>query len=147
VGALLAAPIVSGGRRLTRAGTVRYGLYLYGLAVVGFGTAPTFGIALLALMLVGGCFLAVISAVNTALQMIVADHVRGRVMGLRVMVFTGTTPIGALLQGFAADHLGPRLTVTTAGGLLVLAAALLSRGHGRLRLDRLDDPHDESPPA
>ena len=145
VGALLAAPIVSGGRRLTRAATVRYGLYLYGIAVAGFGLARTFVVALVALMLVGGCFLAVISAANTALQMIVADHVRGRVLGLRVMVFTGMTPIGALLQGVMADRLGPRVTVTAAGAMLVVAAAVLSRGRGRLRLARLDDPHDELP--
>ncbi|MGK5171592.1 MFS transporter [Geodermatophilus sp. CPCC 205761] len=147
VGAVLAAPLVSGGRSRTSAGTVRWGLLAYGVAVTGFGLAPTFPVALAALVVVGGAFLAIISAVNTSVQMIVADAVRGRVLALRIMVFTGATPLGALLQGWVADVAGPRPTVVAAGVLLVVAFAVLARLRGRLRLARLDDPRDEGPVA
>jgi len=147
VGAVLAAPITSGSRRLSRARTVRWGLVVYGVGIVGFGLAPWFGLALVSLGLVGGAFLAVISASNTALQVIVADHIRGRVLALRIMVFTGTTPIGALLQGWLADHVGPRPTVVGAGVLLLVVATVLGRLRGPVRMSRLDDPPDETPDA
>ncbi|MGY1820996.1 MFS transporter [Geodermatophilus sp. SYSU D00079] len=146
VGAVLAAPLISGGRRSTAAGTVRWGLLAYGLAVVAFGLAPTFPVALVALVVVGGAFLAVISAVNTSVQMMVDDAVRGRVLALRIMVFTGTTPVGALLQGWVADLVGPRPTVVGAGVLLLVAFAVLARWRGRLRLARLDDQREDRVP-
>jgi len=147
VGAVLAAPVVSGSRRLSRGRMVRWGLVLYGLGIVGFGLAPWFGLALVSLVLVGGAFLAVVSASNTALQIIVADRIRGRVLSLRIMVFTGTTAIGALLQGWLADHAGPRPTVVGAGVLLLVVATVLARLRGRVRMSRLDDPPDETPAA
>jgi MFS family permease len=146
-GAVLAAPVVSGSRRLSRAQTVRWGLLLYGLGIVGFGLAPSFGLALVSLVLVGGAFLAVLSASQTAVQIIVAERLRGRVLALRIMVFTGTTPIGALLQGWLADHVGPRPTVVGAGVLLLVVAVVLARFRGRLRMSRLDDLPDETPGA
>lgn len=145
VGAVVVAPVVSGWDSvLSRADVTRWSMLGYGLAVVAFATAPTYPVALVAMTLVGGAFLAVISTTNTAVQVIVADHVRGRVLGLRTVVFTGAYPLGALVQGAAADVFGPRVTVATAGGLLALAAAVLAMRPAWLR--RLDDPHDEHRP-
>jgi predicted MFS family arabinose efflux permease len=93
-------------------------------------------------VVVGGGFLVVISASNTSVQVIVADHMRGRVMALRIMAFTGAYPIGALLQGSISEVIGARLTVGAAGAILVVAGvALASRP---ALLGRLDDPHDEA---
>jgi predicted MFS family arabinose efflux permease len=90
---------------------------------------------------VGGSFLVVISVTNTAVQVIVADRMRGRVIALRIMAFTGAYPLGALAQAAISDVIGPRWTVAGAGALLVGAALFL---RARNRLDHLDDPHDES---
>ena len=144
VGAVLAAPVVSGSRRLSRAHIVGWGLVVYGLGIVGFGLAPWFWLAVVSLVLVGGAFLAVVSASNTALQVIVADRIRGRVLALRIMVFTGSTAVGALLQGWLADLAGPRPTVVGAGALLLVVAAVLARLRGSVRMSRLDDPPDQT---
>ena len=142
VGAVLAAPLVSGWDTvLTRSRLVRWTMPVYGGALIAFALAPAYVLGLLALVVVGGGFLAVISATNTAVQVIVADHMRGRVMALRIMAFTGAYPIGALLQGWLSDVIGPRPTVAGAGGILVAAAVFMASRPGLL--DGLDDPHDE----
>ena len=147
LGAVVAAPLVSGWDEVvTRAGVVRVALPVYGLAVVGFAVAPVYWVALLALVVVGAGFLAVISTTNTAVQVIVADHIRGRVMAFRIMAFTGAYPLGALAQGAVADAIGPRPTVAAAGLMLVAAAGYLVLLRPSL-LRRLDDPHDESLPG
>ncbi|MDY7102025.1 MAG: MFS transporter [Actinomycetota bacterium] len=146
VGAVMAAPIVSGWDGLfSRATIVRWSLLAYGGSVIAFALAPTYLVGLLALIVAGGGFLAVISTTNTAVQVIVADHIRGRVMAFRIMAFTGAYPLGALVQGWLADQIGARATVGGAGAILLGAAvALASRP---ALLGRLDDAHDESPGA
>ena len=142
LGAVLAAPLVSGWDAvLTRSALVRWAMLAYSGALIAFALAPVYIVGLLALIVVGGGFLAVISSTNTSVQVIVADHMRGRVMALRIMAFTGAYPLGALLQGSVSDVIGPRATVAGAGALL-LAAAIWLALHPAL-LHRLDDAHDE----
>jgi MFS family permease len=146
VGAVLAAPLVSGWDAVLSKGAItRWGLLAYGSAIAVFALAPTYAVGLVALVVVGAGFLAVVSATNTSTQYIVADHMRGRVMALRVMVFTGSFPLGALIQGWLADRIGPRATLAGAAALLVALSLVL--GARRDLLVRLDDPHDESTPA
>ncbi len=141
VGAVGAAPLISGWD-LTRADLVRWGLLVYGGAILAFGIAPDYVFGLLASLVVGGGFLIVISATNTSVQVIVADHMRGRVMAFRIMAFTGAYPIGALIQGWLSDVIGPRTTVAGAGALLVAAGVVLAMRPALLH--RLDDPHDDA---
>jgi MFS family permease len=143
LGAVLAAPLVSGwDNLLSRAALVRWALLVYGASVIAFAVAPAYVVGLIALVVVGGGFLAVISTTNTAVQVIVADDMRGRVMAFRIMAFTGAYPLGALLQGAAADVVGPRVTVAVSGVILLIAALWL--GFRSTALARLDDPHDEA---
>lgn len=141
LGAIAAAPSLSiWSDRIPRAKLVGWALPVYALAVIAFGMAPNWPLGLLALLVIGGAFLIVISTTNTAVQMIVADHMRGRVMSVRVMGFTLAFPLGSLLQGALADAWGPQVTVVVFGSIL-LAAALGLRMHPTLlgRLDAEDD--------
>ena len=52
-----------------------------------------------------------------------ADEVRGRVMGLWVMTFQGSSLLGAILAGVLADIFGVRAAMVVAGfGLAVIGA-------------------------
>ena len=64
---------------------------------------------------------------NTSLQLATPDHLRGRVMALYMLLFAGSTPIGAFFTGFVAEHLGVAATVGIEAGLcgLGLGAGLL----------------------
>lgn len=144
VGAFAAAPLVGGGKFAPRLSLVAgIGLIVYGVMLVVFALAPTYPLSVLALAVIGACFLSVVASINTAGQMIVADSFRGRVLALRMMVFTVAAPIGGLVQGWFADVMGPRPTVVAAGLVMIAAATMLRFLRGSVRLTRLDDPHDE----
>ncbi len=141
LGAIIVAPALSvWADKIPRSQLVRISLPLYAVAVMSFGMAPNWPLGLLALLVLGGAFLLVISTTNTAVQMIVADHMRGRVMSVRVMGFTLAFPLGSLLQGALADVWGPQVTVVVFGSILLAVAAGLSMHPTVLgRLDATDD--------
>jgi MFS family permease len=68
------------------------------------------------------------TAANTTVQLLSDPEMRGRVMGVYMLVFLGGTPIGGPLVGWVAQEMGPRVSLLIGGvsGLVVaLAAALL----------------------
>lgn len=143
VGAFIAAPVVAGSRwnpRLSR--LVLVGLTAYAVALVVFALAPTYAVGVVALIAIGACFLTVVASINTATQMIVADAYRGRVLALRLMVFTAAAPLGSLAWGAVADALGPRASMGIAGLLMAVVTLRLVTLRGRFRMARLDDQHD-----
>lgn len=145
-GAILAAPIVAGVfGDLSRAKTVRVALPLYGLTIMIFGSSTAVWQGAIGLLFSGMGFLTIVATSNTAVQTIVADRIRGRVMATRIMTFTGAYPLGALLQTALADVVGPRPVVTTAGALLAVAGLIIV--YRPALVARLDDPPDTSPPA
>lgn len=144
LGALMAAPVLSGwSHALSLARLVKWGLLGQAAALAGFGLAPSPVLAGVALVAVGGFLLISISATNTAVQLIVADHMRGRVLAVRIMVYTGSFPVGGLVQGALSDRFGPRATVVGAGVVLLAAAVALLLWRGTASLERLNDPHDD----
>lgn len=144
IGAFAAAPIVGGARwAASRSRLVAVGLATYSVGLVVFALAPGYGVGLAAGVVIGACFLAVVASINTATQVIVADSFRGRVLALRLMVFTLAAPLGSLAWGATSDLIGPRPTVLIAGLLMgAITGILVTRKRG-LRLSRLDDSHDE----
>jgi len=142
-GALLAAPIVSGASgALSLSAVTRWGLLVYGAAVIAFGLAPSIVVAALVLLVAGAGYLAVISSVNTAIQLLVADHMRGRTMAVRHMLYTGSFSVGALFNGWLTEWLGAREAVVVAGAALLLTGLACLVYRGRYGLGRLDDPQD-----
>ncbi len=61
---------------------------------------------------------------NTLLQLIVPDHLRGRVMSLNVLLFMGSTPIGGFLVGVLSDHLGVSIALLICAGLCLAGVAV-----------------------
>lgn len=143
LGAILGAPVVSGMfGDLERAKIVRVALPLYGVAILVFGTSREPIQGSVGLLAAGTCFMSVVATSNTAVQSIVADRIRGRVMALRIMTFTASYPVGALIQTRLSDALSPRLVVSTAGALVAGLGMLLVLQPQWL--SRLDDPPDTS---
>lgn len=111
--------------------------------VVGF--APTFWAMALLLVPTGFFMIYFAQATNQRIQLGTDAAFRGRVMAMFVLVFLGTTPVGAPAIGWLSEHYGPRLAVWS-GGLLSLVAALvalawqLRRSGTRIRLRLLPLP-------
>lgn len=141
VGALVAGPLVASSRHpLSR--IVLYGMLGLGAAVLVLGLVQHYIAAVVALVVAGAGFLAANAGVNTSIQLIVADRMRGSVIGVRIMLYTSSMAFGALVMGALADWLGVRESLMIGGvALLVLSALLFVRPSAALY--RLDDPQDE----
>ncbi|MET9341681.1 MFS transporter [Nonomuraea sp. NPDC003804] len=133
-GALLAARRARPTRSLLIAGAVGFGLFQ-----VVVGVAPFYPVYLLLLVPTGIALITVNTAANSLVQMSTSPEMRGRVMGIYVLVFTGGAPIGAPLIGWIADMGGPRVGVML-GGVLTLAGTGLAILLTRLITTRLTRP-------
>ena len=60
---------------------------------------------------------------NTLLQTEAPDHLRGRVMGLYNVTFTGMSPFGSLQAGIVANSFGAPVALAV-GGVICLARSL-----------------------
>ncbi|MDG4860096.1 MFS transporter [Streptomyces sp. T-3] len=116
-GALLAARRGASRLRLLVAAALAFGL----LEVVA-AFAPSFWLFAMLLVPMGMLGLTVNVTANSSIQMATEPAMRGRVMALFMMVFTGGTPLGAPLVGWVTDTYGARVGFA-AGGLVAAAAA------------------------
>ncbi|RSS48197.1 MFS transporter [Streptomyces sp. WAC07061] len=143
---LIAAGSLAGALLAARRGHSRLRLLvtaaaLFSVLLLVTAFAPGFWLFAVLLVPIGMFGLTVNVVANSSVQMATDPEMRGRVMALFMMVFTGGTPVGAPLVGWITDTYGARLGMA-AGGLISLAAAVavglvLSRvGNLRLRLNR-----------
>ena len=133
VGAVLGAPLIAGrGSGVPRSRLVHVGVTVYGLALVAFAMAPAYGLAIVALLIAGAGYLAIASTLNTTIQVQVDEAMRGKVMAVYLMTLTLAMPVGALVQGWAAEVFGPRPTVAVAGLLFASVGTFLAFGTNML---------------
>ena len=96
----------------------------FGVSLILFSLSRNFWLSTAFLLPVGFCMMLQMSASNTLIQVMVPDHLRGRVMALYSMMFMGMAPFGALFAGAIADRLGAPITVAI-GAVACVAGALL----------------------
>jgi MFS family permease len=96
----------------------------FGLLEAVVGLAPTYWAAVALLVPTGFFMIFFAQAANQRVQLGTDPEFRGRVMALYVLVFFGTTPIGAPLIGWCAEEFGPRPSIW-AGGLISVLCALV----------------------
>jgi len=103
------------------------GAMAFGALEIATAASPWFPLAMVLLVGVGYAGLIITSSANTQLQLSAPDHLRGRVMSVYSLTFTGTTPIGALISGFLAGAIPVRLTLGLEASMCVLVplAALI----------------------
>ncbi len=95
----------------------------FSLAVVGFAFAPVYRIALAALFVVGFCNSFYLVTSMSAMQLMVPERLRGRVMGVHGITFS-LIPLGGLLGGAVAEVYDERVAVAL-GAVVLLAIVLL----------------------
>ena len=122
-GALIAARLEQ--HRNTR--NVMFGASLFGALLMLSGYIPTYWIYGALLPLLGATVLLTLISANTYVQSNTDSAVRGRVMGIYLLIFMGGTPIGAPLIGYTASLIGIRATIVICGALVLGAALVLRR--------------------
>jgi MFS family permease len=88
---------------------------LFGVGMVAFSFANNPWVSSLLLSITGFALLLTTAAANTALQTIVDDDKRGRVMSLYTTAVTGLAPLGGLIAGLLAEQIGAGITLRVAG--------------------------------
>jgi len=89
------------------------------------GLMPGFWSFLILLVPTGLALLTFTTAANSATQLGTTAEMRGRVMGLYMLVFLGGAPLGSPLAGWVAEVFGPRMSMITGGLISVVATAVI----------------------
>lgn len=120
-GALAGALAGTQRRRRPRAELVLGSAAAFAVCETLVGFAPTFW-TMAALLVPTGFFMILFAqASNQRVQLGTEASLRGRVMALYVLVFLGTTPVGAPLVGWMAQHLGARSAIWFGGAVSLLS--------------------------
>jgi len=101
------------------------GVWIFSVALVAFSFSRNFYVALAFLFAAGFGMLLFFSTSNTALQTIVPDEMRGRVMGVWSLIFGAMIPLGSLEAGAVAHWLGTPFALAF-GGIICAVSALVT---------------------
>jgi len=74
------------------------------------------------LVLLVGAATSQMAATNTLIQNRVPDELRSRVMAVYATMFMGVQPIGSLIAGGVAKHIGAPYTLTVFGSLVLIGS-------------------------
>jgi MFS family permease len=127
VGAVLGAvllPLLA--NRVGRKAQLTAALFVLPVLLVGYAVAPSLWWAAVALLLVGACYIGVLSGLNSVVQLRAPTGARGRVLSFYMLSLGVLYPVGAIVQGAIGTHSGVR-EVTAAGGLALLVVMVTTR--------------------
>ncbi len=94
-----------------------------GASVIGAAYSTSLPLSLAFLMVSGLATMVQLASANTILQTIVEEDKRGRIMSLYTAAFLGMAPIGSLVAGALASHVGTPLTLGLSGAICMVGAA------------------------
>jgi MFS family permease len=121
VGAFFAAGTIAYVSHIRRRGVfvVRAGVALFAVIIL-FSFSRSFILSGLLLMVAGYCMIIMVATINTLLQHLAADPMRGRVMSIYSTAFLGLPPLGSLIAGSLARVISPQHAIAgmCAGAIL-----------------------------
>jgi MFS family permease len=94
------------------------------IALVAYGAAPTLAVSAVTLFFVGMLYLGALSSFTTIAQLRVPGEIRGRVLAVFTVILGALYPLGSVVQGKLADHIG--LRTTTIGAAVIMAVVILA---------------------
>lgn len=136
VGAIAVALVIGTiDEHVVRSRILAGGLMLAAASVIGLGATPTVVVGVLFMVVFGAAYVTVTAMVNSSLQSLTDDRVRGRITSLWLMTFGFFFPLGTVLQGVIADVVGVRAVLVTSGAMI---AGALTWTIARRLLPRID---------
>jgi MFS family permease len=115
--------MLAGTRQHTRLRLIVLGAAAFGVSQAAAAVAPSIAVFLVLLVAMGMTNLAFQAMANSSVQLWSDPDLRGRIMGLYMLVFTGGTPIGAPIIGAITSHYGARMGMSICGAIPASAAA------------------------
>jgi MFS family permease len=125
-GAFLAAVTMALQARLLRRGrfVVFSGLGFYA-SIVAFTFSRSFRLSCVLSAVSGYCMILMVATMNTLLQHLAEDKMRGRVMSIYSTAFLGLPPIGSLLAGLLSHKISAAHTIAGMAAVAFVATAAL----------------------
>ena len=121
IGAVVGSIVVAlWAERAPRSRVAIFGVFLFASGELLFGGAPTYGVGVVGMFVMGSAYVLIATALNTSIQASVDEAHRGRAMSIYLMGLLAGVPLGSLLQGSIASAIGLRATVI--GSAVLLAA-------------------------
>ncbi len=111
---------------------------LFSLSVIVLSIAPSYLWYSLWLPICGITALTMLISANSYVQTHSDPAVRGRVMGIYLLIFMGGTPFGSLLIGWMTETIGVRETIAACGGISLMAAVVI----WVIFRDKVEEPTD-----
>ena len=114
-----------GSARLERFRTTRFvivGGMLFSISIMVLSVLPNYTTYIVWLPICGVTALVTLVSANSIVQTSTDQAIRGRVMGLYLLIFMGGTPFGSPLIGLATDYIGIRPTIAMCGGISLSAS-------------------------
>jgi MFS family permease len=132
-GAVLGALVIAGLGDMKHKGKVALGLLIsLGLLMTAYALSRSLVVSSVLIFVSGAVLIAVFSMVTSLVQLITADHMRGRVMSVYNVAFRGGMPFGNLISGYAMEFY-PVTAVLAANGLILSSlGAFFLLGHRRI---------------
>ena len=126
IGAVLASVMVSAlSHRISATKLIFGGNTLFAISIILFTLTHNFPMALVFLFFAGFGLLAQFTTMNTTVQRIARDEIRGRVMSVYAFMFIGLSPIGSFEVGFLSDRFGTALALQLGAVIVLLFGAFL----------------------
>jgi predicted MFS family arabinose efflux permease len=107
-------------------------LVLLGAAITGFAASRAVWLSCVMLFISGASLIAVFTLVNSLVQLITTNEMRGRVMSVYNFAFRGGMPMGNLLAGRLVDQFTVAPVLAVNGMLLMLVALYFLLVHRRV---------------
>ncbi len=117
-----------GSARLERFRSTKFvikGGIVFSISVIVLSLLPTFTMYMIWLPICGVSALTTLVSANSIVQTSSDPAIRGRVMGLYLLVFMGGTPFGSPLIGITSELIGIRPTIAICGVVPLLASILV----------------------
>ncbi len=117
-----------GSARLERFRNTKFvikGGILFSISIMVFAVIPSYNLYLVWLPICGFTALTTLVSANSIVQTSTDPAIRGRVMGIYLLIFMGGTPFGSPLIGATADLIGIRPTIAICGGISLFASLVI----------------------
>jgi MFS family permease len=126
VGALIAAVTLATFSMMRRKGRLlTAGQFVFAGALVALAFAPTLGASLPLMTLIGWGTVTALAMTNTLIQLLVPNHLRGRVISTYLWALQGVAPFGSLFIGWMAQTFGAPVAVFAGGAICLGLAAIV----------------------
>jgi len=123
LGSIIGSLAIAGAGNMRRKGLVALtALFCLGAGISAFALSKSLPLSGTVLILVGASMMAVFATVNSLVQLITTNEMRGRVMSVYNFAFRGGMPMGNLLSGWLVPLFTAPVVLSVNGFALILLA-------------------------